>query len=70
MAGTKLVTLGFVALLVVGLSNAARVARLSSAEGQGEGGGAGGGTEPVPGQGLGVAMGRLAVALVRLDRSE
>lgn len=68
MAGTKLVTLGFVALLVVGLSNAARVARLSSAEGQGEGGGAGGGTEPVPGQGLGVAMGRLAVALVRLDR--
>jgi hypothetical protein len=42
MAGTKLVALGFIVLLSVGLANSARVARYSSAGGTGTGEGGGG----------------------------
>ena len=41
MVGTKLVALGYVVLLSIGLANAARVARYSSASGVGTGGGEG-----------------------------
>uniref|UniRef100_A0A453GJD7 Uncharacterized protein n=1 Tax=Aegilops tauschii subsp. strangulata TaxID=200361 RepID=A0A453GJD7_AEGTS len=46
MVGTKLVALGYVVLLSIGLANAARVVRFGSgsATGKGEGGGEGGGT--------------------------
>nr|CAB3461248.1 unnamed protein product [Digitaria exilis] len=43
MAGTKLVSLGFIVLVSMGLASAARVARYSTADGTGTGGGGGGG---------------------------
>ena len=43
MAGTKLVALGFIVLMSMGIANAVRVARYSSADGTGTGGGWGGG---------------------------
>ena len=43
MASNKVMALGFIVLMSMGLANAARVARYSSADGTGTGGGWGGG---------------------------
>ncbi|KAI5002403.1 hypothetical protein ZWY2020_027053 [Hordeum vulgare] len=59
MVGTKLVALGYVVLLSIGLTNATRVARYStgSAKGTGGGGGEGGGTVSGGGSGAGSGIG-------------
>ncbi|KAL6643157.1 hypothetical protein ACP70R_021338 [Stipagrostis hirtigluma subsp. patula] len=61
MASTKLLVLGFVLLLSIGLVSAVRVARYSSSEGTGAGGGGGGGYMNGSVQDLGVGLGLLRV---------
>ena len=59
MVGTRLVALGYVVLLSIGLANAARVVRFGSgsATGTGAGGGEGGGTVSGGGSGAGSGTG-------------
>jgi len=57
MAGTKLISLGLIVLMSMGLANAVRVARYSSADGTGTGGGEGGGYVNGGGSGSGSGTG-------------
>jgi hypothetical protein len=57
MATTKLVALGFVVLVSLGLSQAARVARLSTASEQGQGGSEGAGSGDASGSRAGGGTG-------------
>ena len=64
MAGTKLVSLGLIVLMSMGLANAVRVARYSSADGTGTGQGGGGGYVNGGDQGLGLAPDQVIVVLM------
>ena len=57
MASNKVTALGFIVLMSMGLANAARVARYSSADGTGTGGGWGGGYVNRAGSGSGSVVG-------------